>query len=156
MDVAALNARLDAVEFLTAADDVAGALAEPLRRLRDTPRLLEHLAAVGAATPKKDLQTLCESIVAMLQLAEVLVTCSAPPGAAALFSRLAAGVDEAALRSVYELVARVIDFDADAESPWLIQHGISDELGACPRYGYLAAAHRFLRTRYPFRFSQTT
>ena len=27
---------------------------------------------------------------------------------------------------------------------------------ACPRYGYLTFAHRFLRTRYPFRFSQTT
>ena len=27
-------------------------------------------------------------------------------------------------------------------------------LGACPRYGYFAAAHRFLRARYPFRFPQ--
>ena len=126
--MAALNARLDAVEFLTAADDAAGSLAEPLRRLRDTPRLLDHLAAVGGATPKKDFQTLCDSIVAMLQLAEALATCAFPPGAAALFSRLAACEDEAALRSVYELVARVVDFDADAESPWLIAHGISDEL----------------------------
>jgi len=25
---------------------------------------------------------------------------------------------------------------------------------ACPRYGYLAAAHRFLRTRYSLRFPQ--
>jgi len=133
VDVAALNARLDAVDFFTRADDAAGSLNEPLRRLRDTPRLLEHLAAVGGATPKKEFQSLCDSIVATLQLAEALAACAAPssgaaPAASALFSRLAAGVDGASLRGVYELVAAVVDFEADAESPWLVQHGVSEQL----------------------------
>jgi hypothetical protein len=48
-------------------------LNEVLRRLRDVPRMLAHLRAVGATTPKKEWHTLLESIVALLQMAEVRV-----------------------------------------------------------------------------------
>jgi len=36
----------------------------------------------------------------------------------------------------------------------IIIDGLGSDASACPCYGYFAAAHRFLRTRYPFRFPQ--
>jgi DNA mismatch repair ATPase MutS len=81
VDLAAIGARHDAVAFFVSAEDASGSLNEVLRRLRDVPRLVERLRAVGAVTPKKEWQALLESIVALLQLAEVRATLGGRAGA---------------------------------------------------------------------------
>ncbi len=139
MDLDAIGARQDAVAFFVGCEEASGALNEVLRRLRDVPRAVERLRGVGAVTPKKEWQAMLESLVSLLQLAEVLDTCAAheaaAAGAQALFQRTAAGIDDTALKYIYELIAGVIDFDDDADAVGdpgmacaMVQHGVSDEL----------------------------
>ena len=127
VEVEALNQRLGAVASLLG-DDTRGegsnALARALARVRDVSRGLDRLRVVAAFTPRSEWQGLCDSMAALLQVKDALAEVAAyTDGAAAgnLWTQLIASMDERALRSVYDLIAGVIDLqgeedDADADA----------------------------------------
>ena len=131
VDGDALNQRLGAVASLLGDDISAGcggsdgshALARALTRVRDVSRALDRLRVVAAFTPRTEWQGLCDSMSALLQVKDALAEVAAHTDGAAssLWTQLLGSMDDRALRSVYDLIAGVIDLqgeedDADADA----------------------------------------
>jgi len=151
VDLATVNQRLDAVQSLLSRTgdeaDCSQHLARALMRVRDVSRTIEHLRLVTSFTPRKEWQGLCDSLAALLHVKDALLDAAASaerPDVQSLFQGLAASVDAAALRSVYDLVASVVDLqgvgdDADVDATAqvdasaahaIVKHGVDAQLDA--------------------------
>jgi DNA mismatch repair protein MutS len=119
LDLQRLNARLDAVEFLTQSEATRAELREALRQVSDIERLTNRVL-IGKAGPR-DLLGLRQSLEAVPVLARGLT------GAAAL-SSLARSLDP--VRDVCDVIAAAINEDAPGkmDNIGVIKPGFSQEL----------------------------